>query len=330
VLYFLFYFLFYFPFYFPFTSFFPFFPFYFSIVLQYYEKIITFAKKHFDFYHFIYQTQMKRRFLLTCAIACCSIMAMAQQTYEEPLWPNKAPNKNGDPSDTAKVFVYLPESRLVTGRAIVICPGGGYSHLAMDHEGHDWAAFFNNMGITAVVLKYRMPHGNYKVPISDAEEAIRYVRNHAYEWHIDPEQVGIMGFSAGGHLASTIATHATGDAKPNFQILFYPVITMMPGLTHQGSHDNLLGSGKAKKQEKDFSNDQQVTRMTPRAWIALSDDDDVVLPANGANYYMELYRHDVPASIHVYPTGGHGWGSRLSFKYHLEMIMNLKSWLESF
>ena len=141
---------------------------------------------------------MKRRFFYTCALALCATMAMAQQTYEEPLWPNKAPNKNGDPSDTAKVFVYLPESRLVTGRTIVICPGGGYSHLAMDHEGHDWAAFFNNMGITAVVLKYRMPHGNYKVPISDAEEAIRYVRNHAYEWHIDPEQVGIMGFSAGG------------------------------------------------------------------------------------------------------------------------------------
>lgn len=273
---------------------------------------------------------MIRRILIVCFAALSATMAWSQQKYEEPLWPNGAPNDNGNYQDTAKVFVYLPESRLVTGRAIVICPGGGYSHLAMDHEGHDWAGFFNNMGITAVVLKYRMPNGHYQVPISDAEEAVRYVRRHAFEWHIDAEQVGIMGSSAGGHLASTVATHATGDAKPNFQILFYPVITMMPDLTHKGSHDNLLGTGKVKRQEKEFSSDQQVTRMTPPAWIALSDDDDVVLPANGANYYMELYRHDVPASLHIYPTGGHGWGSRLSFKYHIEMIMNLKSWLDSF
>jgi len=159
---------------------------------------------------------------------------------------------------------------------------------------------------------------------------MKLVRANARKWHIDPNNVGIMGSSAGGHLASTIATRATGQAKPNFQILFYPVITMMPGFTHQGSHDFLLGKDAKKKDEKEYSNDMRVTRATPRAWIALSDDDNVVIPANGANYYNELYRHDVPASLHIYPTGGHGWGIRTDFKFHTPMLMELESWLRSF
>ena len=134
----------------------------------------------------------------------------------------------------------------------------------------------------------------------------------------------------GGHLASIVANIAERNAKPNFQILFYPVITMMQGYCHQGSHDNFLGKGNQKRKEKNYSSDMLVTRTTPKAWIALSDDDNVVEPSNGANYYMELYRHDVPASLHIYPGGGHGWGSRLSFKYHIEMIMELKAWLDSF
>ena len=139
-----------------------------------------------------------------------------------------------------------------------------------------------------------------------------------------------MGFSAGGHLASTIATHSVKDAKPNFQILFYPVITMDPAFTHKGSHDNFLGASARKKKEQEYSNDAQVTRATPRAFIALSDDDEVVVPANGFNYYLECYRHDVPASLHIYPSGGHGWGIRDSFKYHLEMELELRAWLRSF
>ena len=131
-------------------------------------------------------------------------------------------------------------------------------------------------------------------------------------------------------MASTVATHATGDALPDFQILFYPVITMMPDITHKGSHDNFLGEKPKKKRQTEYSNDLQVTRVTPRAFIALSDDDATVLPANGVNYYIELYRHDVPATLHVYPTGGHGWGNRDSFKYHNEMQLELKAWLRSF
>ena len=266
------------------------------------------------------------------------MVAMGVQAQEKgmkmDLWPNGAMVASSDKEDKAELTVYLPDAKKATGRAVVCCPGGGYSHLAMDHEGHQWATFFNNQGIALIVLKYRMPHGNPMVPISDAEQAIKTVRRNAVDWHIDRTQIGIMGFSAGGHLASTIATHSTGEAAPNFQILFYPVITMDMGFTHKGSHDNLLGTNHSKKEwrrlEADYSNDLRVNRTTPRAFLALSDDDKVVPAANGFGYYEQLYRHDVPASIHIYPTGGHGWGYRESFEYHYQMIFELKSWLESF
>lgn len=273
-------------------------------------------------------TSLKRYLFMVAATLAST--AFAQQGKTFLLWPNGAPNTNENPTDTAKMTVFLPDAKRATGRAVVICPGGGYAHLAMEHEGTGWAHFFNQQGIAAIVLKYRMPRGNHEVPISDAEEAIKMVRRTAKHWHIDPQQVGIMGFSAGGHLASTIATHSTGQAKPNFQILFYPVVTMEQGFTHQGSHDNLLGKKPKKKMERLYSNDLQVTRATPRAFIALSDDDEAVLPMNGANYYMECYRHDVPAALHIYPTGGHGWGNRESFPYHVEMLLDLKAWLASF
>ena len=262
------------------------------------------------------------------------MLAFAQKGTEMNLWPEGPSTDNGDPNDMAKVTVFLPDEKKATGRAVVCCPGGGYQHLAMQHEGFDWAPFFNGQGIALIVLKYRMPHGNPMIPVSDAEQAIKTVRMNAVEWHIDRTQVGIMGFSAGGHLASTIATHSTGEAAPNFQILFYPVITMDLSFTHKGSHDNLLGTGHSKKEmkrlEANYSNDLQVNRATPRAFLALSDDDKAVPAANGFGYYEQLYKHDVPASIHIYPTGGHGWGYRESFEYHYQMIFELKGWLESF
>ena len=270
----------------------------------------------------------------TMLLLTLSVVAFAQKGTKMNLWPKGTPNDNGDAQDTAELTIYLPDAKKATGRAVVCCPGGGYSHLAMDHEGHQWATFFNNQGIALIVLKYRMPHGDYKIPISDAEEAIKTVRRHATDWHIDRNDIGIMGFSAGGHLASTIATHSNGDAAPNFQILFYPVITMDPAFTHKGSHDNFLGTDRSKKELKRletlYSNDIQVNRTTPRAFIALSDDDHAVPAANGFNYYSECYRHDVPASLHIYPTGGHGWGYRESFTYHYNMVFELKAWLESF
>jgi acetyl esterase/lipase len=272
--------------------------------------------------------------LLTIGIMSVSASASAQKVFNIDLWPNGPKEKSVDREDTARVRVFLPAENKNTRRAVVICPGGGYSHLAIEHEGYDWATFFNQEGIAAIVLKYRMPHGKYEVPISDAEEAIKLVRERSAEWRINPDDVGIMGFSAGGHLASTIATHSVKDAKPNFQILFYPVITMDPSFTHRGSHDNLFGKGHSKRElkklEQQYSNDQQVTRATPRTFIALSDDDSGVLPMNGVSFYQECYRHDVPAVLHVYPSGGHGWGLRSSFPFHAEMMMELKAWLQNF
>jgi len=280
--------------------------------------------------NFFETTEMKKTLVMLVLSALMALPASAQRCTEMELWPVGAPHSNGDTKDTAKVYVYLPEAKTATGRAVIICPGGGYEHLSMKHEGHDWAQFLVGQGIAAVVLKYRMPHGRYEVPIEDAEEAIRMVRRNAKTWRIDSRQVGIMGFSAGGHLASTIATHSTKDAAPCFQMLFYPVITMDPSFTHKGSHDNFIGRGSKKKLEREYSSDQQVSRVTPRAFIALSDDDHTVLPANGANYYIECYRHDVPATLHIYPTGGHGWGFKQSFPYHIEMLLDLKAWLKSF
>ena len=278
---------------------------------------------------------MKTLKVITTLLLLTSATAThAQKGMKMDLWPNGATYNSTDKEDKAEMTVYLPDAKKATGRAVVCCPGGGYTHLAMDHEGHQWATFFNNQGIALIVVKYRMPHGNPMIPVSDAEQAIKTVRRNAVEWHIDRTKVGIMGFSAGGHLASTIATRSTGDAAPNFQILFYPVITMDPSFTHKGSHDNLLGTDHSKKEmkrlEADYSNDRQVNRTTPRAFIALSDDDKAVPAANGFSYYEQLYKHDVPASIHIYPSGGHGWGYRESFAYHYQMIFELKGWLESF
>ena len=259
-----------------------------------------------------------------------STMASAQQGNEMNLWPEGPRTSNGDPEDMAKVTVFLPEEKKATGRAIVCCPGGGYTHLAMQHEGFDWAPFFNEQGIALIVLKYRMPHGNYTVPAEDAEEAMRLVRKNAEAWHINPNDVGIMGFSAGGHLASTVATHATSDAMPNFQILFYPVISMEQGITHQGSRDNLLGKSPKQKLVNEYCNEQHITKKSPRCFLALAHDDRVVLPVNSLNYYEQLNAHEVPASMHIYPTGGHGFGIRQSFTYHFEMMLELKAWLRSF
>ena len=297
------------------------------------------CRKSFISLHEEKSEKMKK--LMTLALLAIAMTAQGQQRID--LWPQGAPHPSSNPQDTAWVEVFLVEHQDLGGRCdgapcIVILPGGGYSHLAIDHEGRQWAPFFNGLGFSVVVLKYRMPHGNRLIPISDAEEAMKLVRRHAAEWHINPNDVGIMGFSAGGHLASTIATHSSGDAAPNFQILFYPVITMDPGYTHMGSHDGFLGTfsddkkdqKELKRLETEFSNDLQVNRTTSRAFLALSDDDKAVPAANGFNYYQQLYKHDVPASIHIYPTGGHGWGYRESFPFHYNVIFELQAWLQSF
>lgn len=283
---------------------------------------------------------MKKTFLTIClfVMACCS--AIAQQVFDVKLWENGMPNTNGidnQPEDKGKgnyypeMKVFLPDPATATGRMVLACPGGGYSHLALDHEGYNWAPYFNKQGIAYAVLKYRMPRGNRNVPMSDAIQAMRLIRKNATAWHINPYDVGIMGSSAGGHLASTIATHTDFDARPDFQILFYPVISMELNKTHKGSVIGFLGD---KRNDKDsvqaFSNERQVRRhVTPPAIILLSNDDGAVPPVtNGIAYYSALHRNGIDASLHVYPTGGHGWGFRSSFEYHQQMLDELTAWLK--
>ena len=268
------------------------------------------------------------------------LAAQAQQpAFDIDLWPNGLPNSNGidktQPFDDKKqnfkpsIRVFLPEAGKATGRAVVCCPGGGYSHLATDHEGYAWAPFFNERGIALIVLKYRMPHGHTDVPISDAKEALRVVRENAQKWNIDPRKVGIMGSSAGGHLASTVATHSDSLTAPAFQILFYPVVTFDYKYTHKGSRHGLIGEQATQEMVDLYSNEKQVTAQTPPAIMLLSDDDRVVPSPNSVNYYLALKQHGIKATMHIYPSGGHGWGSRENFKYHKEMMSDLSAWLET-
>lgn len=274
--------------------------------------------------------------LLLMGLLLMSGTLFAQQPIEMKVWPNGAPNdngiteeKNGDtdsPSYTKEAILYVYPAKKGNGMVIVACPGGGYSHLAMAHEGKSMADWFNSQGITYAVLRYRMPNGHNEVPLSDSQQALRIMRQHAQEWNV--KKLGIMGSSAGGHLASTTATHFTdAETRPDFQILFYPVITMDPAYTHMGSHDNLLGKNPSKELEQKYSNELQVTPQTPPAFILHSSDDTVVPVANSVNYYTALVKNKVPASLHTYPVGGHGWGYRDSFPYKRQWTGELEKWL---
>ena len=228
----------------------------------------------------------------------------------------------------ANMVAYLPEQP--SGRAIVDCPGGGYSHLSMENEGHDWAKWFNEQGIAYFVLTYRMPNGDRTIPMGDAQKAIRTVRDSAQVWGINPGDVGIMGFSAGGHLASTVSTHSEFAERPDFSILFYPVISMDERETHKGSVNGFLGASKTdKKLVREFSNQNAVHRhLTPPAIILLANDDRAVPPVtNGIAYYSAMRNLGNECTLHVYPSGGHGFGFRSNFKYHDQMLNDLKTWL---
>ena len=251
------------------------------------------------------------------------------------VWPNGAPNDNGmtEPEEKydgvrvrnvseAEMYIYLPEKEMNTGAAVVICPGGGYRIEAMDHEGFDIAAFLEENGIAGIVLKYRLPYGHHEVPSSDARRAIRTVRAHAEEWGIDPDKIGIAGSSAGGHLASTAGTvfdfgNAGSDdpvehqsCRPDFMLLLYPVITMDEKYTHLGSRENLIGKGHDMKLVRKYSNELNVTKETPPTFLVLADDDKAVVPQNSIGFYSALKKYDVPAEMHIFQYGGHGFGIR--------------------
>lgn len=232
-------------------------------------------------------------------------------------------------AEGARLTAYLPAQP--SGRAIVDLPGGGYSHLAVDHEGHQWADWMNRQGIAFFVLEYRMPKGDRTIPLTDAYRAMTTVRDSATAWRVNPYDVGIMGFSAGGHLASAVSTHAPWAARPNFSILFYPVVSMDERVTHKGSCANFLGAEgmKDKRLIQQWSNDACVRRhLTPPACVILSTDDRVVPPVtNGVAYYSAMRRAGNHCALYAYPSGGHGYGIRKNFAFHEQMLGDLKAWL---
>ena len=238
---------------------------------------------------------------------------------------------NITPDGKANMVCYLPEAP--TGRAVVDLPGGGYSHLALQHEGHDWADWFNQQGIAFFVVTYRMPNGDRTIPLGDAQQAIRIVRDSAQGWGVNPLDVGIMGFSAGGHLASSVSTHSEYDCRPDFSILFYPVISMDERETHKGSCVGFLGEEGMKNPQlvKEWSNQNAVrSHLTPPAIILMANDDGAVPPVtNGVAYYTAMRRSGNSCAMHIYPSGGHGFGFRSSYKYHDQVLSDLQSWLLS-
>jgi acetyl esterase/lipase len=226
---------------------------------------------------------------------------------------------------TPGIEVRLPARGNATGQAVVVCPGGGYGGLAYDWEGTDFAGWLNSHGIAAIILRYRLPadgdvaHQKWLVPLLDAQRAIRLTRAHAAEWNLNPAKVGIMGFSAGGHLASTAGTHFDAgeptaadpvdrlSSRPDFMVLVYPVISMVQPTTHGGSRLNLLGNNPSEEMVRHYSNELQVTAETPPTFLVHAGDDGAVPVSNSLLFYQALLDHKVPAELHVYPHGGHGF-----------------------
>src|SRR5262245_14775302 len=262
---------------------------------------------------------------MTAALLLVSLSlpaADAPTPKEMPLWPKGAPVAKADePADKPTLTLYRAPADKASGAAVVVCPGGGYGALAVGHEGKDIAEWLNSQGITAFVLKYRIaPRYRHPAPLQDAQRALRTVRAHAKEWDINPERVGIWGFSAGGHLASTAATHFDDgkaddsdpvervSCRPDFAILCYPVITFKEPHVHKGSRANLLGKDPAPELVESLSNETQVTSHTPPTFLFHTNADAGVVPENSIQFYLALRKAKVPAELHIYEKGPHGVG----------------------
>lgn len=218
--------------------------------------------------------------------------------------------------------VYMPAREKAIGTSVIICPGGGYARLAIDYEGYDVARRLNEMGVAAFVLKYRLPNDQSQpdksiAPLLDAQQALRLVREQAGKYGLNPERIGLMGFSAGGHLAATAGTHfarpvganpGPASVRPAFLVLLYPVISFSDSLKHAGSRDNLLGRSPSADQVRLYSNELQVTAQTPPTFLVHAEDDQTVPVQNSLVFYQALHRHNVPVEMHIYPQGGHGFG----------------------
>lgn len=257
------------------------------------------------------------------------------------LWPDGAPGAKGEAEhDQPSLTAWLPADKLRNGCAVVVCPGGGYGHLAVGHEGRDIAAWFNSLGVTAFVLRYRIaPHYGHPAPLTDVQRALRMVRSGAEKWQIDPHRTGVIGFSAGGHLASTAATHFDDgnqqakdpvdreSCRPDFAILCYPVITMTADYGHRGSRRNLLGDMPDAKLAESLSSEKQITAKTPPTFLFHTNEDRVVPAENSVQFYLALRKAGVPAELHIYQSGRHGVGLAANDPVLSSWPARLKDWL---
>ena len=257
------------------------------------------------------------------------------------LWPNGAPGAvENEEVDRPTLTLYPASGEHTTSTAVVVCPGGGYAMLADDHEGVQFARWFNSIGISAFVLKYRLGHRyRHPAPLQDVHRAIRYVRTHADQWGVAPDRIGVIGFSAGGHLASTAGTHFEGarpdssdplervTTRPDFMILVYPVISFTTEYTHQGSRNRLLGEDPNPELVELLSNEDQVTSDTPPTFLVHADDDRGVPPENSILFYLALRKAGVPAEMHIYREGGHGFGLAYQRAILNEWPSQLRNWL---
>jgi len=254
-----------------------------------------------------------------------SMAAVAAEPRVELLWPGGAPGAKGEAEgDKPTLTIYLPPQDKATGAAVVICPGGGYGALAMDHEGHQIGQWLNSFGVAGFIVKYRHRNSGagygHPAPIQDAQRAIRTVRSRAKEWDVDPNRIGILGFSAGGHLASSAATHFNESfydardaidrvsCRPDFAVLVYPVISFMEPFTHVGSRKNLLGAEPDASLVEKMSNEKQVTPQTPPTFLIHTWEDRGVPAENSISFYLALRKASVPAEMHIFLKGPHGFG----------------------
>ena len=284
---------------------------------------------------------MKTRNLLTVIIiAIISVLNSNAQQKTMDLWPQGIPGlvftdsyiekstasegliTRFEKTTNPMIYIFLPTREKATGTAVLICPGGGYAALAFGHEGNAIASWLNDNGIAGIILKYRLPSDLIMKdksigPLQDAQEAMRIIRRNAVAWNIDPKKVGVIGFSAGGHLASTLSTHYadkvydvadTISARPDFSLLIYPVITMDSSFTHAGSRKNLIGDKPSDEAIKSFSNELQVNEKTPPAFMVHSADDQTVPVKNSIVYYEQLVKYKIPSELHIFQKGGHGYG----------------------
>jgi acetyl esterase/lipase len=269
--------------------------------------------------------QSLRIFLMGAFIvgAVVSVAHAADAPKAELLWPDGAPGAKGDkPADKPTLTICLPKAELANGAAVVICPGGGYGALAVDHEGRQVAQWLNSFGVAGFILEYRHSGRGYQhpAPLQDAQQAIRTVRARAAEFKVDPQRIGILGFSAGGHLASTAGTHfdrgdpsaadpiARASCRPDFMVLCYAVIAFGEPYTHRGSQNNLLGKNPPAELVRSLSNEKQVTKDTPPTFLFHTDADTGVPAENSVFFYLALRKSGVPAELHIFRPGQHGLG----------------------